>query len=248
MPYLDRHYLEDLKVLQKIAGAFLAKNKVAFEIGIGDLRLTKLLIKKDFSKIIGCDIDLSKNILCENFQKENKNFTYINENGLNIIKNIEFDILFSNVPYSITHNLFKKILQKKTKEFCLLIGKKFYTNTIEVEDNFFNLLLQNLYDIEVLEEVSGSSFTPKTKVKSIVLKFTKKEKYNKFFELLIEKSNRNLKNCIIFSLVDFFNVSKKEANNIFEKMNIESSFFNKNIFDIKNKNLISYLNKKIKEM
>ena len=232
MTYLDRHYLNDGKLLGLIANQIDISNKRVLEIGIGDLRLTKFLIKKSPKKLIGCDLDISKIEICENFKKENDKFVYILENGLDIISKLEFDILFSNVPYSITQNLFIKILEKEVESICLLIGKNFYEKVISNNFSILGKIINLKYEVFLVEEISGDKFIPKTKVKSVILKFIRKKRNkneNSFYDILFSKINRNTKNCLIFTFVDYYKISKKDAKLLFVKLNISKNLENKNI-------------------
>ena len=233
MTYLDRHYLNDEKLLDLIANQIEISNKRVLEIGIGDLRLTKFLFKKSPKKLIGCDLDISKIEIYKNFKKENDKFVYILENGLDIISKLEFDILFSNVPYSITQNLFIKILEKEVEFICLLIGKNFYEKVINNNFSILGKIINLKYEVFLVEEILGDKFIPKTKVKSVILKFVKRKEKNKnensFYDILFSKTNRNTKNCLIFTFVDYYKISKKDAKLLFEKLNISKNLEKKKI-------------------
>ena len=80
----------------------------------------------------------------------------------------------------------------------------------------WNYFINAFYEIELIDEVPGEEFTPPTKVMSVIVRLFRKSEENlstedKFYQTVWDKKDRNTKNCLIYSLVDCFDMTKKEA-------------------------------------
>ena len=145
--------------------------------------------------------------------ENNSKFKLIFGNGLEEVGKIQFTKLIANIPYAITEPLYVKILNLEVPFVILLHGIDFYRNIVERETKW-KYFVNSIYNVELIEEVNGSSFSPPTKVKSALVKLSLKLKRSQkedFYFNLWNKKDRSLNNAILFSLVDTFNITKKEA-------------------------------------
>jgi len=192
-PDLDQHFLIDKKALQIILeNSSFSKNDIVLEIGPGKGVLTKELVKN--SRVIAVEKDT---ILFSDLKSKfkSKNLKLINANILEIIKDLEFNKIVSNIPYCISEPLLKKILIKQPKLVILCTGKSFIHYLEE------NSLFNKIYSFNVLEILSPDCFDPAPKTDSVILKMILKEdKEASFFRELFLQHDKKLKNALIHLL------------------------------------------------
>lgn len=229
---LDQHFMEDKEILKKIVDSAQVKSSdTVFEIGCGPGFLTKVILDGDIKKLISCDIDESFGDIISSIKI--KHFEFILGNALEVIDNIKFDKIISNIPYSITEPLYEKILDRKVELVVMLHGIDFYKNIIQRETKW-KYYINAFYNVELIDEISGDKFEPKTKVKSVIVKLTLKNKLNeedKLIQELFNRRNRSVKNALIYTLVEL-GKSKREAK---EKIgNIDIKLENKKLKNLSN--------------
>ncbi|MDA3854923.1 MAG: hypothetical protein PF569_01595 [Candidatus Woesearchaeota archaeon] len=242
----DQHFLVDKEILKKtIEIANINNNDVIYEIGPGKGYLTKEILKCKPEKLISIEIDGSFDSELKKLKKHNKNFEYYFSDGVNEISNFNFTKIIANIPYAITEPLYKKILELKINCAILLHGKIFY-DTIVGRQSKWNYLINAFYEIELIEEVNGNSFNPRTKTKSALVLIKLREELTNFEALVQElyyKKKRSTKNAIIFSLVDVLKSSKKEAKQIYESLEINDKTSSQLFENISNNDFCNIVNK-----
>ncbi len=188
---LDQHFLVEEKVLQKITNnANLIQSDIVLEIGPGKGILTNLLVKN--AKVLAVELDKTLFFELKKKFKDCKNIKLFNSNILNLIGKLNFNKIASNIPYSISEPLLKKILIKQPELVILCMGEKFVKY---LEDN---LLFNKIYSLDVLETISPNSFDPAPKVKSVLVKMKlKDDKDSAFFKELILQHDKKLKNSLM---------------------------------------------------
>ena len=213
----DQHFMKDNFYLDLICqSADIKSSDVIFEIGPGHGDLTKKLLEKKPCKVISCELDKKLISHLERIQKKNKkDFEFIMGNGLVEFDNCNFNKLVANIPYSITEPLYKKLLDSDCEFALMLHGIDFYKNMTERQTRW-NYFVNAYYEIELIDEVAGEEFTPPTKVVSVIVRLFRKQAEDlsdedKFYQAVWSKKDRNTKNCLIYSLVDSFGLTKKEA-------------------------------------
>jgi len=219
----DQHFLIDEKVIQRtIKEANLKKSDTILEIGPGKGILTKELTKK--SKVIAIEID-------ENLKLNIKNLKLIHGNALKLINKVNFNKIISNIPYSITEPLFKKLFKKDFDLGILLIGKNFYD--LIQQDSKWSIIIPEFFKVIKLMEVPKASFEPRPRTTSVLIKLTPKKK-NKVIHKLILQSDKKLKNALLKIYWDS-NLTKKQAKEKIESLSIPESILEKNLDYLSNK-------------
>ncbi len=240
----DQHFLINEDILKtSINYAKINKEDIILEIGPGKGILSMEILKKNPKKLISIEIDEKLKDDLEKILEKNHNFELKFGNAIELMENIYFNKIISNIPYCITENLFRKILEKKPNICILLISKKSY-NLIQNKKSKWYYFLNANYEIKLIEEISGDSFYPKTKVKSALISMNlneKKDNYNIFLKNLFEKEKRTTKNAILYSLIDTLKKSKKEIISEFSKENV--FFPNKTIENLSNAEFIKIISK-----
>jgi len=181
--YLGQHFLKDKNIAEKIVNALTSeKIKNVIEIGAGTGILTGFLLEKDFLlHIIEIDVE-SVDYLQEHFP-ELKN-RLLNEDFLkfNLQNTFSDDIaIIGNFPYNISSQIVFKVLENKkiVKELVGMFQKEVAERITAKPGNktygILSVLTQAYYDTEYLFSVSEGVFFPPPKVKSGVIRLTRKE-------------------------------------------------------------------------
>ena len=185
---LDQHFMIDEDLCKRIVSyANIKSNEVVLEVGPGKGALTKYLTKKTKKLVL---VELSFELTSE-LMNEFKNVKIINE-SITKFKELNFDKIIGNIPYSICEPLINKLLKSKFNLCILTVPEKF------LEKDLLNLIIYNLLEIKTLMNINKKEFSPKPKVNSKVIEIKKKELNNQ--ERLIKKiyicSDKKLKNII----------------------------------------------------
>lgn len=184
--HLGQHFLTDETIAKKITDTLsLQGYDHVLEIGPGKGVLTKYLFEKDINvSLIELDAE-SVTYLESHFL--NQNFTIYNEDFLKfdlqeIIKNTPLAII-GNFPYNISSQILFKTLEYKAwiPEFSGMFQKEVAERACATHGNktygILSVLIQAFYDTEYLFTVSEDVFDPPPKVKSGVMRMTRKEHY-----------------------------------------------------------------------
>jgi 16S rRNA (adenine1518-N6/adenine1519-N6)-dimethyltransferase len=227
----DQLFLTNKKVIEKaIKEAQLKKSDVVLEIGPGRGILTKELAKH--SKVIAIEIDkdLKLNI---------KNVELIYGNALKLIDALNFNKIISNIPYSITEPLFKKLLKKEFELAILMIGKKFYKKI--QENSKWSIIIPAFFKIKKITDVPKDSFTPKPKKDSVLIKIIPRPK-NKIIHKLVLQSDKKVKNALLKIFWDS-GLTKRQAKAKLKELNIQKSLLEKRLDLLSNKEFELIYNK-----
>lgn len=254
---LDQHFLVDKEILKKIIDiAKITKEDIIYEIGPGKGILTKAILNKTPQKLISTEIDKKMEVFLQDIKKDFTNFEYFITNGLEKMNDINFNKLVANIPYSITEPLYKDILDKKVKFCVLLHGKKFYDRIVSNYSKW-HYFVNVFYDVNLICEVSGDKFVPKAKTTSCVVLLKLKENLNKldkFIQILFSKNERNLRNALVFSIVDYkrevekVDFSKKEAQYLVRSFNFEDDILKLQFDLLSNKEFVFVISKLISSL
>ena len=185
---LGQNFLIDKNVIRKIINQVEIENKNIIEIGPGKGALTKEIIKKKPKSItlIEKDNRLSE-LLFSKFSNKFK-LEILNQDILqfdfNKILKKKY-IIFGNLPYNISSQILVKIIKSKNwpPNFTDLIfmfqkelGEKIIANF--PSKNYGRLSIISRYRLNILKKfiVSPNCFSPKPKIKSMVIHFKPKYK------------------------------------------------------------------------
>jgi 16S rRNA (adenine1518-N6/adenine1519-N6)-dimethyltransferase len=244
----DQHFMKDNFYLDLITeSANIKPEDIIFEIGPGHGDLTRKLLELKPEKVISCELDIK---LLPNLdriaKKYKKNFEFVMGNGLVEFDNFKFTKLVANIPYSITEPLYKKLLDSNVNFALMLHGIDFYKNMTERETRW-NFFVNAFFDVELIDEVPGEEFTPKTKVVSGIVRLFRKpvedlSNEDKFYQTVWNKKDRNTKNCLIFSLVDGFNLTKRQAKGKVLALELDEDVLSERFEKISNENMVKIFN------
>ncbi|NJM79168.1 MAG: 16S rRNA (adenine(1518)-N(6)/adenine(1519)-N(6))-dimethyltransferase RsmA [Flavobacterium sp.] len=230
--HLGQHFLKDESVAKNIANTLSYKGyEKILEIGSGMGVLTKYLLEKPIeTNVIEIDTE-SVAYLEENYPKLHghiisKDFLKYNLNE--VFKNEQFAII-GNFPYNISTQIVFKTLEMRNQipEFSGMFQKEVAERICEKKGSkvygILSVLTQAFYDAEYLFTVDEHVFDPPPKVKSGVLRLTRKENY----ELPCDEK-------LFFSVVkQAFNQRRKTMRNSLKSMIHSDNLKEDSIFDLR---------------
>lgn len=230
--HLGQHFLNDENIAKKISDTLSLKgyNKV-LEIGPGMGVLTKYLLEKSIETyVIEIDTEsvkylnthypkLQNRIISKDFLKYDLKEIFIDE---------PFAII-GNFPYNISSQIVFKMLEmrRQVPEFSGMFQKEVAERICEKKGSktygILSVLVQAFYETEYLFTVSENVFTPPPKVKSGVLKLTRKDNFS------LECDEK-----LFFSVVKTaFNQRRKTLRNSLKSLNILDNKKGEKIFDLR---------------
>lgn len=183
--HLGQHFLEDLNIANKISETLIRGTNNVLEVGPGMGVLTQFLKEVENRNVFVAEVDQES----IEYLVINKIMEYSNILGdfLKLDLNAHFSeevAIIGNYPYNISSQIvfktienralipeFAGMFQKEVAErICAKPGGKQY--------GVISVLTQAYYDAEYLFTVDEHVFNPPPKVKSGVLRLTRKENYN----------------------------------------------------------------------
>ncbi|MBE6065826.1 16S rRNA (adenine(1518)-N(6)/adenine(1519)-N(6))-dimethyltransferase RsmA [Clostridium cochlearium] len=181
---LGQNFLIDDGVIRDIVeGADVEKEDVIVEIGPGSGALTRELLNVA-KEVIAIEVDSKLIPILKEELKEYDNLTLINEDILKInldeiVLEKENLKLVANLPYYATTPIIAKILKQglNFKSLTVMIqkevGERMSAKPKDKEYGSLSLLVQYYCNINVIRKVSPSSFIPRPKVDSIIIRLDK---------------------------------------------------------------------------
>lgn len=235
---LGQNFLVDDQVLRDIVtGAEVNKDDFIIEIGPGVGTLTKELLQ--VAKKV-CAIELDKDLIpiLNEELKEFENFQLVNKDALKvnfdeIIGEEKSVKLVANLPYYVTTPIIAKLLTEgyKFKSLTIMIQKE-VAERIDAkpstkEYGALSLLVQYYCDTELVRKVSPSSFIPRPKVDSSVIKLNKldsprvKVDDEKLFFKII-RASFNMRRKTLWNALKSLGLSKDLLENALQECDIDS--------------------------
>lgn len=170
--------------------------------------------------------------------KDYENFSLINNDALKVnfneIIGEETSVkLVANLPYYVTTPIISKLLNEnyKFKSLTIMIqkevGERIAANPNTKEYGALSLLVQYYCDIKVIRRVSPSSFIPKPKVDSIVIRLDKLnspkvEVENKDLFFKIIRASFNMRRKTILNALKSLGINKEMLEKALEEVHIDA--------------------------
>ena len=237
---LGQHYLNNSATIEKICNDFEGLYDLILEIGPGPATLTKFLAKKNAPLFL--------------VEKDERFIEILNTlSPKPVIHNtdaLEFDIektlrengstrtwLVSNLPYNVGTPIMIKYMQVPQIKYLTLMFQKevaqkiylplFGDKKMHKEMNSLHGLVNNYFDISLLQKVPPGQFSPPPKVDSAVISLEKRAKpivsWEEFvqYEDFLRKLFSNRRKQLGSVLKNYFD--KNIVIKVFEELNIEIS-------------------------
>lgn len=213
--FLGQHFLTDLSIAKDIVDGLSYKvNTNVLEVGPGMGVLTNFLIKKNNNlKVIEIDRD-SVPYLKTHFPTLEAENRIIEGDFLKLnfqeIFNGEFAVI-GNFPYNISTEIIFKCLDNKelvneiVGMFQKEVAERFASKEGSKTYGITSVLLQAFYDVEYLFTVNETVFNPPPKVKSGVIRFTRKQNqelgcdpifFKRVVKMAFNQRRKTLKNAL----------------------------------------------------
>ncbi len=220
--HLGQHFLKDETIASQIADSLIRSGyETVLEIGPGMGILTKYLLQKKFkTHVIEIDpesveylkahfLNLTDRIIEADFLKINIPQLFPNQQIA----------IIGNFPYNISTQIVFKTLENRhlIPEFCGMFQKEVGARIAEKAGSkvygILSVLTQAFYDVEYLFTVDETVFDPPPKVKSGVIRLTRKENYllpvNEQFFFRVVKTAFNQRRKTLRNSLKTLNLSDK---------------------------------------
>lgn len=182
---LGQHFLCDKNIAAKIVGSIQSETPSSIiEIGPGRGVLTDFLVQKfpEILRLIEIDEQLYSDLTEKYPQLEGR---IINQDILKTGPGMfpENSVIIGNFPYNISSQIFFKVLAEKeniTEVVCMIqkeVAERINSKHNNKTYGILSVLLQAHFDIKYLFTVNPQVFNPPPKVKSGVIRLTRRENY-----------------------------------------------------------------------
>ena len=224
---LGQNFLNSKSIAKFIVdSAKISKNDVVYEIGIGRGILTPFLCQQ--SKIV-ISVEKDYKLYEETLTKftKIKNLKIIHGDGFK--QHQKFDIFVSNLPYSESKKAIQWMLMNNFTHGIVMVQYDFAKKLLaeKQERKAVSVLAQSGFEMKILKKVGKENFTPKPKIDSAIMLFSRK---NTFSKELIQSVN------LLFSF------RRKKLQNIGKKLGIEIES-NQRLEEMNNNEIIKFAKK-----
>ncbi len=184
--HLGQHFLTDQNIAQKIVESltFKKEDKInCIEVGPGKGVLTQYLLQKKEYNLTAVEYDIEAvEYLKQNIPASENHVVQIDFLKYDIAENFEYPVvLIGNLPYNISAPIFFKLIDDKdiVEQAVFMIQKEVAERIASIHGSkkygILSVLLQSYFDIEYLFTVSEHVFDPPPKIKSAVIRLTRKK-------------------------------------------------------------------------
>jgi 16S rRNA (adenine1518-N6/adenine1519-N6)-dimethyltransferase len=212
---LGQHYLVDERIISQIVKNLeIKENEVVLELGAGTGKITRQIC--EFSGIVHSyeiDPDLFKSA-CTNCQDRSNVYLY----NLNLLgtEPVEFDVFFSNLPYSCSKEVIRWLSNHKFKRGLIMVQDEFASKMFSQpgQKNFsvISVISQYCFKLKMIATVHPEAFIPPPKVTSKLIHLTQKNLLTlgelRYIELMFRNkkkifdgSNRNFDTVVFEGLL-----------------------------------------------
>lgn len=234
---LGQNFLIDKSVLMDIVNsADVSKEDVVIEIGPGVGTLTRELLKRA-KNVYAIELDSDLIPILNEELKEFNNFQLVHKDALKVdfkdlIGEEKSVKVVANLPYYVTTPIISKLLneQYNFKSLTIMIQKEVGERIASEPDckeyGALSILVQYYCDAEVVRVVSPSSFIPRPKVDSIVLRLDKlseprvKVKDRELFFRIVRHSF-NMRRKTLWNALKNLKLLKEDMEAAFENASID---------------------------
>lgn len=234
---LGQNFLIDDSVLNDIVnGADVNDEDFIIEIGPGVGTLTAQLLNKA-KKVTSIELDNDLIPILQQELGDHPNFSLIHKDALKVdfnevIGDEKSVKLVANLPYYVTTPIIVNLLKNKYnfKSLTIMIQKE-VAERMDAEPNCkeygsLSLLVQYYCDTKIIRKVAPSSFMPRPKVESIVIRLDRLEEprvkvkdENLMFEII--RNSFNMRRKTLWNGVKNMGVDKEDLMKAFEEAGVD---------------------------
>jgi 16S rRNA (adenine1518-N6/adenine1519-N6)-dimethyltransferase len=152
---------------------------------------------------------------------------------LDLFEKYGFNKIVANIPYNISEPLMKLLFKINVENVLLTVGKNF-SELLTSKDNRIGILVNELYDVEILKDISPKSFRPMPRVDSALVYLEQRDidivdKPAVIYKELVMLEDKKLRNA----LLKIVSGTKKDL-----KKRFEDKLFDKKLYQLSNKEFI----------
>ena len=232
--YLDQHFLIDINIINEfIKISDIKKTDIVVEIGAGKGVITKLIAPISKKLIV-----IEKDKRLSEFLDNIENIKVIYDSILNI--NIpKCNKIITSLPYSITEPFIYKLIDSKFDKLIMICGLNYANNVINNKITKLSLLTNLFFNFKFIKDIAPSSFEPQPRVYSALVTIENKKidelTYNeKILRYLYNYKYLKIKNALREIYIKLDSITKKEAKEKINKLNINEEILNKEFDAISN--------------
>ncbi len=165
------------------------------------------------------------------------NVEVIYGSALKIIHKLKFNKIVSNIPYSISEPLFKRMIKIDFDMAVLLTGKRFFDLLLNKESKW-SIISKLFFDVKKITEVSKESFEPKLRTNSVLLVFNKRKSKlmnsEKIIKEFVLQYDKKVKNALMYSLMRTNRLTKNQSKDVIYTLKLPPILFEKNVDSLSN--------------
>lgn len=207
-----QHFMTDPTMIENIVEfADLKDTDAVIEIGTGTGILTEALAKTGCA-LTSYEIDTTLEEHHSILKEKYRNITIIYGNVLKE-ELPQFNKIVANIPYNISEPLILKLSRCDFKEGILTVNKSFAEKMLgmEKEPSLLSLITPAYFDVEFLEIVPKSAFTPRPRISSAIISIKpikkediyKKDKILFITRILFDQRTKKTENALLEAIIDF---------------------------------------------
>ena len=224
---LGQNFLNSKSIAKFIVdSATISNTDIVYEIGTGKGILTPFLCENSKSVI---SVERDRRL----YEKSKAKFSTIKNlkiiYGDGFMQNEKFDIFVSNLPYSESKTAIQWMLMNKFSYGIVMVQYDFAKKLLAENHKrrAISVLAQSGFEMKVLKTIGKENFTPKPKINSSIMSFTRKSTFSKE---LIQSVNL------------MFSFRRKKLQNIGKKLGLEIES-NERLENMSNDEIIKFAKK-----
>jgi len=214
-----QHFLIDQAVLGKeIQISNLSAEDRVLEIGAGNGILTKELVKNT-KEVLSFEIDKRYKENLEEIKESFSNLNVIYDDATRYSWKGCTKIV-SNIPYYLGEKIIFKSIREEIPFLVLIVGEKF-KKLLEENYSKSSIMANVFYDLDFVQKIKKSSFSPPPRVNSWLIKLVAKEAdvSMNFLRFVLSRKGK-IKNALIYGLVQE-GKTKKVSKEIINSWNLD---------------------------
>lgn len=235
---MDQHMLVDSRIRDLlILSCELQPDDIVLEIGPGEGFITNQLALAS-NKIIAIEQD---HRFDDSLSKLHLAVKIIYGNALEIFDRVVVTKVVANLPFSISEPFIKKLLKKNIECASLIVSLHFFDliSSPSPANSKWALMMPLFYSVEKICDVPKTSFSPKPRVKTVLMKLTRRPGPFTISESilrdLILKDDKLVKNAITIAIKIRIACTKWQAKQMFLSLRIPKQLHSKRVDHLSNR-------------
>ncbi|MEM2962968.1 MAG: 16S rRNA (adenine(1518)-N(6)/adenine(1519)-N(6))-dimethyltransferase RsmA [Candidatus Anstonellales archaeon] len=201
---LGQNFLCNEDILEFEASLVEISGKRVIEIGAGDGRLSKKLVLKNPSRLVLIEKDRNLARVLESEFKNMSNVSILNCDALEVDFS-RFDVVFGNIPYSISSPLLFLLARQQINRAVLCLQKEFALRLVAKpgtkEYGRLSVTAGHCFNSRIMRIVPAEAFRPKPKVDSAIVMLERRgealgDEESDFIRKIFSYKKQKVKNAI----------------------------------------------------